>query len=92
MNKLDIVMAELGPDPLAIVARLNGLGVRGNREDCCGCPLGNHLSALGWEDVYVQHDKVKAFWGNAEITAELPMPVREFLSGFDHGLFPELVR
>jgi hypothetical protein len=91
MNKLDTDLAQLGPDPLTIANRLYALGIRGNREDTCGCPLGNYLSAE-WEDVYVQGDKAKAFMGNVEVTAVLPKAVQEFLSGFDHGHFPELTR
>jgi hypothetical protein len=92
MNKLEAVLKALGTNPMQVAQSLSDSGVRGNREDTCGCPLGNLLAKLGWEDPYVQGNYAKAFMGCQEITAALPEAVRGFLSDFDRGCWPDLVR
>jgi hypothetical protein len=96
MSKLEQELNALGNNPLEIANKLMELGIRGEREDTCSCPIANYILALGYVKATVG-SKRAGFWSMADEYDEyeecdIPDAVGKFIVAFDNGEFPELVK
>jgi len=86
------LLAGLGETPEEIAATLLGSGYKGLQGDGKGCPCGSclrdHLEVV----VHVARTYVVVHGDNETSTSPLPHHVQDFITLFDSGHFPELIR
>jgi hypothetical protein len=72
-----------------IVQLLLKSGVRGRRGGACSCPLGSYLSREVGVSVLVDGFNANIL-GDSGCLVAFWSPLRDFISDFDNGLYPEL--
>jgi hypothetical protein len=81
-----------GRDADGIAAFLQVRGIRGLRSMQASCPIAHYLGpAPGLELVYVSWAETECGFGSVRLRIKNPPQVREFISNFDRGRYPELV-
>lgn len=94
------LLAELGASGSEVAQKLHAAGVRGTKKDAQDCALACYLRAVVTGDMRVGSVLV---WGSSIVVHRtggfrlpvwllVPDPVRTFISEFDRGNFPELLR
>lgn len=75
-----------------IAAKFKHIGIKGDQEDACRCPVSVYLTNRTGkphsvtETEYILHDKEQG-----TIRGDLPKHVRKFVKKFDKGKYPELI-
>jgi hypothetical protein len=97
------LLAELGESPDQVAASLSRAGVHGVPRDNRTCALALYVSAVLGSEPRVRSVSVGpcslalSMVTSADrrpagrLLVQLPKPVRRFVTGFDHGQFPDLV-
>jgi hypothetical protein len=82
---------ELGYDKYFIAAKLEDLGIKGDRNEDTSCPLATYLEGEGFSFCSVDSKTITVETENGVgISVKTPKPFAEFVKAFDKGEFPEL--
>ena len=92
MTPFEKAVASLGKTPEEVSIALQGKGIKGYRRMASCCPVAKYLQSCGFPTVTVathahryQHPKDE----NADEMISLPQGVREWITNFDDGKYPE---
>jgi hypothetical protein len=84
-------VAALGETPESVTEALRAKGIKGYRRMAGSCPIANYLKACGFPKVSVATD-AKRYMADSEDSDEsvsFPKGVRDWISSFDDGKYPE---
>lgn len=89
------LLAGLGSTPAQIAENLAAQGVTGTVNRPCGCPISTFLAAHGAVEPMVTKTYICVRADDSRIPVpywvDLPAAVRDFITLFDQGVFPQLI-
>ncbi|MET0423622.1 MAG: hypothetical protein ABW046_07100 [Actinoplanes sp.] len=89
------VLRRLGDNRDQVAINLAALDCRGERSNCLACPVALYLlrSELNPVEVLVgDYEAELTYTSGHKDTVDLPEAVHEFVIGFDHGMYDQLLK
>jgi hypothetical protein len=92
LSPLDEALAKLGSTEAEVALTLGAGGWTGKPLDALEDPICVYLDALGFSDVAIDPEFASAEDPEGRFECvPTPLPVRDFMTSFDSGRYPELV-